>query len=60
MFKYSLFFMIFSSLFFQAACGFKGNLYRTTSDDNASFGAVQTGIGLQAPNEKNKAQNPQK
>ncbi|MDO5686345.1 MAG: lipoprotein [Neisseria sp.] len=32
-----------------AACGFKGELYLPKKDDNATFGPVQTGIGLTPP-----------
>lgn len=32
-----------------AGCGFKGDLYLPKENDPASFGAIQTGIGIAPP-----------
>lgn len=60
MYKNGLFWAILLATLLQAACGFKGDLYRPKAGDNASFGAVQTGIGLQAPDAQNRTVAPQK
>lgn len=40
------------------ACGYKGDLYLPKKNDNATFGPIQTGIGLAPPASEPAASEP--